>query len=115
MDIRYQPGQPLQITVLDSRELLQGHIVQIAGRAATFSLHRPLAFGSPIRIDFDDCMLLGEVSSCEGRTKEYVIRVDVCDAIPVMSDLARLVSAVMTRGRGAAPDARTPAVQAMEQ
>jgi hypothetical protein len=113
MDIRYQPGQPLQITVLDSRELLQGHIVQIVGRAATFSLHRPLAFGAPIRIDFDDCMLLGEVAACEVTTEDYVITLDVVDAIPVMSDLARLVSAVMTGGRGAAPDARTPAVQAV--
>ena len=99
MDIRYQPGQPLQVNLLTSRELLDGHIVNLAGRVATIAVRRPVAFGSPLRIDFDDCMILGEASACESGPESYLVKVDVRDAIPVMSDLARLVSAVMMTGR----------------
>jgi hypothetical protein len=53
---------------------------------------------TPLRIDLEDCRLLGEVSACESESGLYLIRMDVCEAIPAMSDLARLMSAVMSDG-----------------
>lgn len=65
MDIRYQPGQPIQIDLLATDESLQGYIATLAGRMATIRVTRSLPFGSPLRMQFDDCLLLGEVSGSE--------------------------------------------------
>ncbi|HYP06128.1 MAG TPA: hypothetical protein VER03_07805 [Bryobacteraceae bacterium] len=107
MEIRYQPGQPLRVNVLATSELLSGHIEKIVGRLAIINLDQPVAFGAPLRIDFDDSMILGEVSACEATESGHRVTVDVRDAIPVMSDLARLVSALMTDGRGARTEERS--------
>jgi hypothetical protein len=100
MDIRYEPGQPLQINLLASRELLNGRIVKLAGRMAIITVNRHVAPGAPLRIDFDDSMLLGEVWSCESEATGHRITVQVSDAVPRLSDLARLVSAVMSTSQG---------------
>jgi hypothetical protein len=99
MDIRYQPGQPVQISLLGSRELMSGRIVEMADRAATIEIDRPLAFGASVRIHFEDSMLLGEVSTCKSGPEKYLITVQVSEAVPVLSDLGRLVTAVMAGGR----------------
>lgn len=108
MDIRYQPGQPLRINLLATSELLNGRIEKIAGRMAIINVDRPLAFGAPLRIDFDDSMILGEVTACQSGVAGHRVTLDVRDAIPMMSDLARLVSAVMTDGRGAGAQQERP-------
>lgn len=95
MDIRYHPGQSVPIELLDSSELLQGEILQLVGRAAILNLARSLQLEALVKIELEDCMLLGEVVACESHTGRHLVRVEVCDAVPVMSDLARLVSAVM--------------------
>ena len=106
MDIRYQPGQPLKVSLLASREQVDGHIENLRGRVATIILERPVAAGAALRMDFDDCMILGEVWSSESDGRGYSITLEVRDAIPRVSDLNRLVSAVMAGGRGAVVEER---------
>jgi hypothetical protein len=53
-------------------------------------------------------MLLGAVSSCESSFEGYVVTADICEAVPVLSDLGRLISAVLATGRGASVQNHAP-------
>jgi hypothetical protein len=95
MDIRYQPGQPVNVNVLFPRESLTGHILDLSSQHAAIRLDQPVAAGASLRLDFEDSIVWGEARSSkqmsEGIQVEFVVR----DAVPMLSDLGRLVSAVM--------------------
>jgi hypothetical protein len=94
MDIRYDPGQPIRVRLLDACESTIGRIVEFGGPEVVIGVHRPVAFGAAVRLEFDDSVLLGEVCACEPSPEGSQVRVAVRDAIPTMSDLGRLITAV---------------------
>jgi hypothetical protein len=95
MDIRYQPGQPVNVSVLFPNESLTGRILDLSGRHAAIRLDRPLASGAPLRLDFDDSVIWGEVGSCRPAKEGVEVKFIVREAVPMLSDLGRLVSALM--------------------
>jgi hypothetical protein len=104
MEIRYQPDQPVRVTVLSSKHTLRGEIVQMKNRAATLRSEEPVPQNAAIRLDFDDCLVLGQVMSCAPDSASFLVSLEVVEAIPAVSDLARLVGAVMQDGRSVAPE-----------
>jgi hypothetical protein len=104
MEIRYLPDQPVRVTVLNSKDSLQGQIVQMKNRAAILRFEEPVAHHAPIRLDFNDSLVLGQVIACVPDGTSFLVSLEVVDAIAVVSDLTRLVGAVMQRGRSVAPE-----------
>jgi hypothetical protein len=99
MEIRFQPNQPVRLSVLSGLpQTLTASIVHLDGRDARLQAPQPIPAGSAIRIDLDDSMLLGEITGCISEQEQYGIQVNITEAIPSMSDLARLVSALMCHG-----------------
>lgn len=104
MEIRYQPDQPILLTVLGGAAPRQmpARMVQMSGRRAQLCMSEAIACGTPLKIQTDDSMLLGEVSACGADMGSFFALVEIQDAIPSMSALAKLVAAVMNEGRGQA-------------
>jgi hypothetical protein len=65
------------------------------GRSAFLKVEQQISAGSAIRIDLEDSMLLAEVIACSSERDYFRIHIGITEAIPSMSDLARLVSALM--------------------
>ncbi len=101
MEIRFQPDQPVRLGILsDLPQALTAFIVSLNGRNAVLRVPQAVPPGSAIRLDLDDSMLIGEISGCTVAGEEqFEVHLQIKEAIPSMSDLARLVSALMCEGR----------------
>lgn len=108
-EVRFESGQSVLVDILSEENILTGRIVKFEGRASCVELNRSVALGAPVRIDLDDCMLLGEVGNCTSVGEQYHIQIELSQIIPSMTNLARLVSAVMSEGRSIAPAVAEPA------
>ncbi len=102
MEIRYQPDQPVRLNVLGgiSPRVMAASMTHLSGRHAELRVAEVIAADAAVKIELDDSMLLGEVIACTSRDGGgYAARIQVVEAIPSMSDLARLVAAVMNESR----------------
>jgi hypothetical protein len=96
MEIRFQPNQPVRLSVLSGLpQALTARIINLNGRSADLQVEQQISAGSAIRIDLDDSMLLAEIIECSSEQGQFRIHISITEAIPSMSDLARLVSALM--------------------
>ena len=112
MEIRFQPGQPVHLSVLsDAPQTLTAFINSLDGRHASLKATEAIPAGSAIRVDLEDSMLIGEITGCAATDGQFEIQLHVNEAIPSMSDLARLVSALMCEGRrDSVADPRRPQI-----
>jgi hypothetical protein len=105
----YLPDQPVRLTLLGtSQHTINAQMVKLAGRCANVKIDRAVAHGTAVRIDLNDSLLLGEVSTCVSESDGFVAMIGIVEAIPSLSDLAKLVAAVMNEARAVAPQ-RKPA------
>ena len=95
MDSRYQQGHQIDLTVLgtDSRTV-GASFSALNGRRMEIHVTEPLVLDSAVRLDFDDCMLLGEVYYCSRTHYGYSALIEVEHAVPKPSGLANLVTAI---------------------
>lgn len=105
-------GQVVRVSALGSDSGLSGEarIVAVSASDAAVWSSRPMALDSALRIDAGDAMLLGEVISCRQGDGGYSINIHLSQIIPSLSDLGKLVSAVMCDSPRRAAD--TPRAQA---
>jgi hypothetical protein len=106
-ELRFEPGQPVLVDVLTEERVSTGRIVNLSGRGACIAIERNVPVGAALRIDLNDSMLLGEVCHCRPVGSEYHIGIELSQVIPSMTDLAKLVSAVMNESRS--PRQESPA------
>jgi hypothetical protein len=114
MEIRYQPDQTIRLNVLGgtSPTAMSAQIVRMAGRRAQLRTNEALTCGTAVKLEMEDSLLLGEVSACSKENGQFLALIEVREAIPSMSDLARLISAVMDQGRGGALQPQPSVVRA---
>jgi hypothetical protein len=90
-------GQQVRVTILGEEQgTTSARIVRASPYRAEIAAVRRITAGTPVRVDADDAMLLGEVSRCRRDDAQFILSVELDQVIPSMSDLGRLVSAVMT-------------------
>ena len=86
-----QPGQALQIFVLPLGGVpVPGLLVDRTGPQLILSLAENVPFGSAVKIETADVLLLGDVSHCEPCASGYTIGVTARYVMPESADLARL-------------------------
>ena len=96
MDFRCHSHQPVRITLLnDSAQPISATMTPLQGRRVQIEMPEFVPAGSPVRIDYEDSLLIGEVDQCFLDRETSIITVEVREVIPSVSDLTRLVSAVM--------------------
>lgn len=108
MDIRYQAHQPVKVQLLETQQALQGRIVQISGIVARIELDQSVGFDAPVRLDFDDSMLLGEVVASESSANGNIVTIQVRHAVPFLSSLGHLICAVRGEGASVKPGTSVP-------
>ena len=100
MEIPYRPEESVRLNVLGaSPQTIPAQLRILVGRRAELRSECAVTPGTAVRIDLEDSMLLGEVAGCGTEGSLFVTQIEVVQAIPSLSDLARLVAAVMNEGR----------------
>lgn len=95
-ELRLALDQAVRITCLDeNRHVVVGRAVNLSGRGIRVLLPDGLRAGQPVRVDVDDTLLLGEVCYCEPGEKEFVVGIEIDQALGSLSDLARLNRALL--------------------
>lgn len=79
------------VTVLGSHALqISGTAIDISGRGLRLLLSGRVGPGDPVKIDMDDSLLLGEVCYCQTQGSDYIVGVEIDQALAGLSELARL-------------------------
>ena len=74
---------------------MAGSLVRADGRVLTVSASGPLLPGTPVRVDVDGGLVLGEVVGSEIGTSRSYLSIKIDQVIPSLSDLAALVRNIM--------------------
>jgi hypothetical protein len=100
MDRRREPridtDELALITLLgDHSATYCARIVNFSGRGMRLVLDRPLPRNAPIRVDWKDCLLLGEVCYNAEQDGEYAVGLMLDQSINGVSELAQLAQAAL--------------------
>ena len=103
----YDPSQTVTVRLLSelnpANAELPARIVNLTSKHVTLSAERSVRLTTAIRVDLDGGLLLGEVSDCKAEDDRFQVTVDVEQVIPSLSNLAKLMEAVMCASRAERP------------
>ena len=74
---------------------IPGTLVRSDGRVLTVTASAPLLPGTPVRLDVEGGLVLGEVVGAEMGASRCYLSIMIDQVIPSLSDLASLVQSVM--------------------
>jgi hypothetical protein len=91
------PDAPVTLTVLDSgpRRQYQGLPIEITGSRMLVRMPACVAVGTPVRMEGDDTLLLGEVCAMQPERDGWVLAVRVEHSLTSLTDLESLNRALM--------------------
>ncbi len=72
-----------------------GSILEISGRGLLVSVASPAACGTPVRIEGEDTLLLGEICRVEHSGEQWKLAVRVRHRLKGLAELARLNRALL--------------------
>lgn len=86
----------VQVTVLDQPgSVSSGRIVQSSSETVNLLAEKPAKPGDAIKLEADDALFLGEVSSCQPEGPGFAIRVELHHALYNTKELARLAKRLL--------------------
>lgn len=100
----HQLPSPATVRILGaglSERQIPAQLDQTGGSMLRLFTSEHIPQNSPVRIDVAGGLVLGEVSNCQKEDSLYSVHVKIEQVIPSISDLARLVSAVLGQRSGA--------------
>lgn len=93
---RFSTDQPAELVLLSEGDLrLPVQVLEISGSGLRFLADRAVRADSAVRIDFNNCILLGEICYCAASPGGYLCGVELEQALTNVSDLMRLMTSVM--------------------
>jgi hypothetical protein len=103
MDTRQQPrfetDQEVTVTLLGNAPfVVSGRVVNFSGKGICVRSPRALPPGAPLKIEFSDTLLLGEVVYCRGNDETYDVGITVEQALYHTRDLAALAQTLLDGG-----------------
>ena len=72
-------------------------------------LEGPVAIGSPVKIELEDCLFLGEVIYCRADEASFFVGVELEQALYGLSELARALGAFSDSSSG--PEQTDPVIE----
>ena len=72
------------------------HVLALDGKTMQLKLPQYLNIGSPVKVEADDTMSLGEVSYCRPDGDGYVAWVEIFQALHNVHELTRLARALLS-------------------
>jgi hypothetical protein len=98
---RYETEAPVRVTILTGdAPPIEAILEQLSGTGARISSPVALAPGTPLRLDLPDTILLGESVHCQASEKGFVVGIHLEHSLNTVSELRRLMSALMTESQG---------------
>lgn len=70
-------------------------VLALDGPSMQLKLPRQVAIGTPVKIEADDTLSLGEVSYCRPTEDGYIVWVEVLEALHNVGELSRLARALL--------------------
>ena len=105
-EVRVSLDQMICVTVLGANSFpMQGTAADLSGRGIRIVVPARIAVGDPLRIDFEDVLLLGEVCYCQPYGRDFMIGVQLDQALNGLAALARLNGALLQDRSESARDA----------
>lgn len=100
MDSRKEPRIPVEgdvkVTLLGNVEAsFPGRAMNLSGKGMRLEIGRPLAPGSPVKVEAGDTLMLGEVMYCQAQAQGFAIGVALEQALYDVADLARLAARLL--------------------
>lgn len=93
---RLPADMPVTVTVLGSNaDPLSGIALNQSGTGLLVSVGEPVGCGTPVRIEGNDMLLLGEVCRCEKSGQDYRLAVKIRHCLSGMKELDRLNRALL--------------------
>jgi hypothetical protein len=87
---RLEANQRVWMTLFGEPEIrLQACIKNVSVRGIGLELEGPVAIGSPVKIELDDCLFLGEVIYCREDEASFFVGVQLEQALYGLTELAR--------------------------
>jgi len=98
MNQRFEPrletDQSVWITLFGEPDIrLPARVKNVSTRGIGLELEGPVAIGSPVKIELDDCLFLGEVIYCRQDEASFFVGVELEQALCGLSELARALGA----------------------
>ncbi|MBI3278445.1 MAG: hypothetical protein HYZ57_01230 [Acidobacteria bacterium] len=89
-------NHPVEVVLLGERDTrLRARLIDVCVTSATLVLDRALPTASPVRLDYDDTIVLGEVAACRPVGSRFLIQVQLEQVLSPISDIARLVMSLL--------------------
>lgn len=84
------------LTNLQESEIAQScAVLDVSGRLMQVKMQKPISVGSPVKVESDDTISLGEVSYCRAEGDSFVIWVDLMEALHNVAEMSRLARALV--------------------
>ena len=86
-----KPESSVKITILrEAEDASSGRVTQMLGDTVDLHVEKPARPGDALKLEGDDVLLLGEVSSCRPEGDGFAVRVEIDHALFNTRELARL-------------------------
>ena len=114
MNQRRQPrlgaDQSVWITLFGEPEIrLPARVKNVSTRGMGLELQGPVAIGSPVKIEVEDCLFLGEIIYCREDEASFYVGVELEQALYGLSELARALGAFSDSSPG--PQQTEPVIE----
>jgi hypothetical protein len=80
----------------DAKVAVQCPVLGLDGRTMQLKLPKWVDIGSPVKVEADDTLSLGEVSYCRPEGDGYLVWVELLQSLHNVAELSRLASALVT-------------------
>jgi hypothetical protein len=96
---------PVMVTVLGihPQEAISGQVLDMSGGGVLLGLRVSVPCGSPVKVEGDDMLLLGEVCRSEADAEQYRVAVIIRHFVDGLAELERMNAALLDRQPSATP------------
>jgi hypothetical protein len=91
---RFQADQPVVVTILIEPQVrLDARVTNASGRGLGLVTDSPVPSGAPLRIEFEDSIVLAEAIYCRAEREGHFVGVELDQVLVGLTELARNLAA----------------------
>ncbi len=90
-ELRVEADQAVRVSVLDENPVeMEGRVVNLSSKGLRLLLEGPVAPETPVKVVWENRLLLGEICYCECATQGYYVGISLAHALLDTTELANL-------------------------